>query len=107
MRSLCAVLAFMIVLGIAGCAQSERSQINKARLVANENRKLTAEIEQKDKRITELETELAKLKADTQKQLEELNQNTAAVFESMAAMQQELQAENERLKKQLTPEKTN
>lgn len=91
-------LGLILVLGMMGCGASESSQINRARLVANENRKLVGQLEEKDKRIAELEAELAKVQAESKEQIEQLQASSSDIIGQMMIQQQELQAEIERLK---------
>lgn len=100
MRTAAMGMIVIIILGIMGCGGSEQSQINRARLVANENRKLTQQVEQKDKRIAELESELAKVKAESKAQTEQLQAGSSQVLGEMMIRNQQLQAEIERLKGQ-------
>jgi outer membrane murein-binding lipoprotein Lpp len=98
-------LALLVVFGLAGCASSESSQLNKARIIANENRKLTQQIEQKDKRIAELEAQVEQLKADTEKKIQQLNESSNAVIDELITKHRELEAEIERLKGGASTEK--
>lgn len=104
MRLYMAGLAVILITAasfLAGCNGSGGSDVTKARLVAVENRKLTQQIQEKDQRIAELEAELEKLKTETKAQIDQVNKATSDILGPMMEMQQELQAENERLKKQL------
>lgn len=96
-----AVLMSAAAFFLAGCNSASGSDVAKARLVAVENRKLTQQIQEKDQRIAQLEAELAKLKAETKAQIEQLNEATNDILEPLMTHVQELQAENEQLKKQL------
>jgi septal ring factor EnvC (AmiA/AmiB activator) len=86
---------------LAGCGGSSSADITKARLIAIENRKLTQKVQEQSQRIAELEAELENVKQESQALIDQVNKATGEILEPMILMQQQLQEENERLKKQL------
>ena len=98
MKIAAGAIVLAVSLWMMGCAEAESSQIARARLIANENRKLLQQIEQKDRRIAELEAELAKVTEDSARQIEQLNAASSEIIGTMILQQQQLQAELDRLK---------
>jgi uncharacterized small protein (DUF1192 family) len=86
---------------LAGCNGAGDSDTTRARLIAVENRKLTQQVQEQSQRIAQLEAELARVKKETQEQIEQVNKATGEILGPLMTMHQELQAENERLKKEL------
>ena len=73
MRQFTAIL-FISVLGLlllAGCQESDSSQIRRARLIATENMQLKQDLEEKDQKIEELKAQIETLEVENAKVIEQ------------------------------------
>ena len=106
---LCALVAAMAVLLVAGCQESESSQIQRARLVGNENIQLKKQLAAKDAEIAQLKKDIEQLKADQAAETMKAGETNIQIMRIVAETEQQkakLQAENTQLKAELEKLKT-
>ncbi len=99
-------LFFCVTLLASGCAepQADDALIRRARLVADENIELRKQLEQKDRRIAQLEQELQDAHEEMLRITEQTGRNTRRLLEITAEAErraEQLREENERLKERL------
>ena len=99
------LLALMVILGgCAGSGGSESAQINRARMVGNENLKLKKQLSAKDGVIKDLEKKIAALKVEKAKISKDCGDTNLKIMQMMAKNEkrnEELTAENHALKEEL------
>lgn len=102
-----AIVMFMAILGIlllAGCQESESSQIRRARLVANENLQLKQNLKEKDKQIEELKTQIETLEVEKAKVIEQSGEASIKTLRMLLESEKRAEAiviENRKLEEEL------
>ena len=98
------VVSVMGILLLAGCQESESSQIRKARLVGNENLQLKQDLEEKDKQIEELTTQIEALEVKNAKVIEQSGEASIKTLRMLLESEKRAEAiviENRKLEKEL------
>jgi len=102
---------FVSVLGVlllAGCQESDASDIRRARVIGNENLQLKQDLEEKDERIAELTAQIEALELEKAKVIEQSGETSIKTLrmlmesekraEAIVIENRKLQAELEKLK---------
>jgi len=101
------IVVLTAVLGtllLAGCQESDATQIRKARLVANENLQLKKQLAEKDTQIQDLKKQIEEIEAEKAKADEEFGSTTIKTLQMVAETESRNQAltdENEKLKEEI------
>jgi len=96
--------ALLGTLVLAGCRESDATQIRKARLVANENIQLKKQLAEKDAQIQDLKKQIEKIEAEKAQADEEFGFTTIKTLQMVAETEERNQAlteENEKLKEEI------
>lgn len=94
----------LLALTAAGCQESESTQVQKARIIANENMNLKKQLQAKDLRIKELEEQIGRVEAERDKSTEDFGNTHFELLELVSNTQKQnvvLGAENQALKAEL------
>ena len=89
---------------LAGCQESDATQIRKARVIADENIQLKKQLAEKDARIQDLKKQIEKIETERAKAEEKFGDSTIKTLKMMMETDRKNQAlteENERLKKEI------
>ena len=101
------IVLFVSLLGVlllAGCQESESTQIRRARVVANENLQLKQDLKEKDQQIEELKKQIEEIEAKNAKEHEKFGNTTIKTLQMLSQTENRNQAltlENEKLKEEL------
>ena len=101
------ILLFVSVLGIlllAGCQESDSSQIRRARLIATENMQLKQNLEEKDQQIEELKAQIEALEVENAKVIEQSGEASIKTLRMLLESEKRAEAiviENRKLEEEL------
>ena len=101
------ILLFVSVLGIlllAGCQESDSSQIRRARLIATENMQLKQNLEEKDQQIEELKVQLEALEVENANVIEQSGEASIKTLRMLLESEKRAEAiviENRKLEEEL------
>lgn len=101
------ILMILLALGallLTGCQESESSQIQRARIVANENLQLKEQLDEKDQQIADLKKEIERIETEAAKKVETTGEtiiNSMRILLESEKQNEALRLENETLKKEL------
>lgn len=101
------IFMFAALLGLsflAGCQESEASQIRRARIVANENIQLKKQLEEKDQEIEELKKEIERVELEAAEEVQQAGDTSIKSMRLLLESEKHNEAlilENEKLKEQL------
>lgn len=96
--------AVMALLLLAGCQESESSQIQRARLVGNENLHLKKQLAAKDAEIEQLKKDIETIKAEKDAETQKFGETNIRIMQIVAETEnrnQTLSQENQQLKAEL------
>ena len=101
------ILLFVSVLGIlllAGCQESDSSQIRRARLIATENMQLKQNLEEKDQQIEELKVQIEALEVENANVIEQSGEASIKTLRMLLESEKRAEAiviENRKLEEEL------
>ena len=106
MRQITTIL-FVSVLGVlllAGCQESDASDIRRARVIGNENLQLKQDLEEKDERIAELTAQIEALEVEKAKVIEQSGETSIKTLRMLLESEKRAEAiviENRKLEAEL------
>jgi len=106
------IVLFVSVLGIlllAGCQESDASQIRRARLVATENLQLKQNLEEKDQQIEELKGKIEKIETESAEAIERAGETSIKSMRLLLESEKRAEGlliENRKLQEELEKFKT-
>ncbi|OQY04035.1 MAG: hypothetical protein B6I25_07465 [Planctomycetales bacterium 4572_13] len=111
MRQITTIL-FVSVLGVlllAGCQESDASDIRRARVIGNENLQLKQDLEEKDQQIDKLTAQIEMLEAKNAEVIEQSGETSIKTLRMLLESEKRAEAiviENRKLEKELEKLKT-
>lgn len=97
-------IVVLICLILTACQESESTQLKRARLISNENLNLKKQLAEKDKQIEALKKEIEKINTQTEQERQQSAEGQITIvqmFTESEKRNEELTAENERLKAEI------
>ena len=98
------VISVLGILLLAGCQESDASQIRRARVIGNENLQLKQDLAEKDEQIAELKKQIEALEVEKAKVIEQSGETSIKTLRMLLESEKRAEAiviENRKLEEEL------